>query len=228
MSSPCKKLCLIAISLLSSLLASAETAVVNGLTWSYRFVDDYDGGAEVTDVKPIPSGALEIPSQLNGHSVVSIGWGFLGECGTRISSVEIPNTVKRIWSWAFEGCKYLTTVRLPEGIEEIYDNAFVKCPLTSLELPSTLRYLGEGAFTRSNEGALFQRRKASGPSQSETAIMNILKHATGGLFMTKNKAGLPSSPRLRRRLSCRTVAWLWGGTLFWVACLSRKLPFRLR
>ena len=55
-------------------------------------------------------------------------------------------------SRAFSECMSLTAVFLPEGIEEIGYKAFVKCPLTSLELPSTLRVLGNGAFARSNSG----------------------------------------------------------------------------
>ena len=132
-----------------ALVSYADTAVVNGRTWTYY--DYYIGGVVVEDVTPVPSGEFIIPSEINGSSVVAIGRNFMEGCD-KITSVEIPTTVRWIESRAFSECMSLTAVFLPEGIEEIGDEAFVKCPLTSLELPSTLCVLGNGAFARSNAG----------------------------------------------------------------------------
>jgi hypothetical protein len=56
--------------------------------------------------------------------------------------------VKKIGSWAFEGCVNLKTVTLPEGIEafEKYE-VFKDCTaLESINIPASLTNLGHKAF----------------------------------------------------------------------------------
>ena len=70
--------------------------------------------------------------------------------GTDITSVEIPEGVKKINYGAFDLCKDLSSVQLPENLEVIGPNAFAACSsLTEIELPANLRVLDRGAFGES-------------------------------------------------------------------------------
>lgn len=62
--------------------------------------------------------------------------------GSKITSIEIPEGVTSIGSYAFYGCPNLTTVYLPTTLETIGRNAFANCP--------RLEYIniGETAVTR--------------------------------------------------------------------------------
>ncbi|MDY2703880.1 MAG: leucine-rich repeat domain-containing protein [Prevotella sp.] len=50
-----------------------------------------------------------------------------GEKSTRISSIRLPNTLKRIESNAFTENHHLTTITIPENVEYIGTNAFANC-----------------------------------------------------------------------------------------------------
>lgn len=53
---------------------------------------------------------------------------------------------KNIEAYAFRSCSALTEVILPEGLENIYNGAFsYSKSLTSVKLPSTLKFLDVGA-----------------------------------------------------------------------------------
>ena len=49
--------------------------------------------------------------------------------------VIIPNGVNRIEAGAFEGCKDVTSIQIPESVTEIGDRAFAESGITSLSLP---------------------------------------------------------------------------------------------
>ena len=64
-----------------------------------------------------------------------------------LTSMEIPNTVIRIYSNAFEGCSDLSTINIPNSVEYIGDFAFAGCSnLSSIEIPNGVRYIGLNAF----------------------------------------------------------------------------------
>ena len=47
---------------------------------------------------------------------------------------------------AFQSCANLSTVRIPNGVESIGENAFEKCPFEAISLPNTLTTIGKTAF----------------------------------------------------------------------------------
>ena len=59
------------------------------------------------------------------------------------SSFKIPGTVKDIQYQAFAGNTNLTSIDIENGVENIYDNAFIACnSLTSIHLPTSVKYIG--------------------------------------------------------------------------------------
>lgn len=60
---------------------------------------------------------------------------------------SVPEDVQKIHAFAFNNCKQLTSVVLPNGLKRIEDGAFWGCSnMTSANIPSGLTYLGSDAF----------------------------------------------------------------------------------
>lgn len=64
-----------------------------------------------------------------------------------LTSIVIPDGVRRIDDYAFFGCDNLTDVSLPDSLVEIGEAAFGMCgKLTSLTIPDGVRQIGRRAF----------------------------------------------------------------------------------
>ena len=115
----------------------------------YMYVLQEDGTAEIVNVYLdllSEINELEIPVELDGHSVTSIGdWAFAGCTG--LTSIEIPDSVTSIGDWAFAGCTGLTNIEIPDSVTSIGDGAFWGCgSLTSIEIPDSVTSIGNAAF----------------------------------------------------------------------------------
>ncbi len=79
-----------------------------------------------------------------------IGDGAFDSCRS-LTSITIPNSVTSIGQYAFEGCKTLTSVTIPNSITSIGYGAFSGCSaLTSVTIPNSVTSIGEGAFGGTN------------------------------------------------------------------------------
>lgn len=61
--------------------------------------------------------------------------------------ISIPSTVRQIGYMAFYNCYSLSEVKISEGVEKIYSCAFENCSIENLQLPNSLKYIGENAFS---------------------------------------------------------------------------------
>jgi hypothetical protein len=92
------------------------------------------------------SGAVTIPSTINGLPVTSIGGEAFENC-TNLTSVTIPNNVTAIGNYAFYGCTSLTNVTIPNSVTSIGDAAFAGCTsLTSVTIPESATSIGYVVF----------------------------------------------------------------------------------
>ena len=67
--------------------------------------------------------------------------------GTSISSIIIPPSVRKIGSYVFSGCKYLTNVIWPNEISEIPSGTFAYCSaFKDFIIPETVKSIGSSAF----------------------------------------------------------------------------------
>ena len=104
-----------------------------------------DGTVEITKYNG-NAGTLEIPSQLDGKTVTSIGIYAFSDCNS-LRSVTIPGSVTNIGELAFLYCRNLTSVTLREGVKRIDDSAFSNCRmLTSVTIPYGVTDIGNNAF----------------------------------------------------------------------------------
>ena len=93
------------------------------------------------------SGAVGIPSTMNGLPVTRIGDGAFSGC-TSLTSVTIGNGVTSIGGSAFSGCTSLTGVMIGNSVRSIGDSAFFGCTsLTSVTIGNGVTSIGDSAFS---------------------------------------------------------------------------------
>ena len=124
--------------------APAETAPAEKSL--YRYTVQADGTAQITGAdKDIVN--AEIPAELDGHAVASIGEQAFFE-HTALESVIIPEGVRTVGPNAFAGCYRLKTVTLPESMETLERAAFSNCyTLESINIPDRLTYIDYFVFS---------------------------------------------------------------------------------
>ncbi len=67
--------------------------------------------------------------------------------GVDVQSFIIPDTVKEIDEWAFEGCKSLKDVYIPDSVTRIGESAFANCEsLGIVRIPASVQVIEEYAF----------------------------------------------------------------------------------
>ena len=80
------------------------------------------------------------------YTVMGIGNRAFEGC-KKLTSVEIPNGVTDIGGYAFSGCDKLVIVTFGNNIYTIGERAFENCTsLTSIAIPSSVESIGDGAF----------------------------------------------------------------------------------
>ena len=95
----------------------------------------------------------DIPETVNyngtNYRVWLIAYGAFANCN-RLTSVNIPNSVEDFGNNVFANCSALTSVTIGEGILSIPDNFFDDCTmLETVTLGSNVNFIGSGAFGNS-------------------------------------------------------------------------------
>ena len=106
-----------------SIIPFAAGAETSG-SFEYSVLDD--GTASIKKYIDNGSKTVDIPSTIDGYKVTEIGWSAFGNC-TGLTSVSIPNSVKRIDYYAFIGCTGLKSVTIPNSVTNIGGGAFFGC-----------------------------------------------------------------------------------------------------
>ena len=142
------------ISLLLSILmimTSVPLMAVNSFAEDIHKSGDYeykileDGTAEITKYNGNAEQVV-LPSEIDGYKISVIG-EFAFWMNETIRTVEISNGLIGIKLAAFELCKNLTEVKLPETIKYIGEDVFSNCiSLKKINLPENLPYIAEGLF----------------------------------------------------------------------------------
>jgi beta-lactam-binding protein with PASTA domain len=113
---------------------------------SYYTYSVNNGNATITDFDNSYNGSVIIPEKLGGYPVTSIGDRAFEYCKS-LTSVTIPNSVTSIGNSAFSDCTRLTSVTISNSVTSIGNNAFYNCTrLTSVTLGNSVTSIGDRAF----------------------------------------------------------------------------------
>ena len=100
-------------------------------------------GQTCTGIGAATESEIEIASYHNGDPVLYIAIGAFRDC-TALTSVKIPNTVEDIGRDAFHGCTALKSIIIPESVTDIHNSAFYGCKsLESITMSNIKKYVGD-------------------------------------------------------------------------------------
>ena len=103
------------------------------------------GGVEIEGFNGFEVGEeLVIPQKIKGKTVVGIGKEAFKNM--KFKKVIMPQNVINIGNSAFEQCKELTDVILPEMLSCLRDSCFASTGLTKIVMPTKLKKIGANCF----------------------------------------------------------------------------------
>lgn len=119
--------------------------------WTYEVLTDDHSKCSIVKYNGTDTNVV-IPSMIEGKTVVRLN-DYSFRNNAVIQSVYIPDSVINLYSGnggcTFEGCKALTSVRLPEGLKKIPGGCFSGCTtLTKIAIPDSVESIGGSAFWR--------------------------------------------------------------------------------
>ena len=131
--------------------------------FNYRYIDDET--AEITGVYNRNVTELEIPSSINNHIVTKIKLYFCN----KVTSVNIPDTVKYLDSYAFGDWQKLQNIILPDSVIEIGNHSFDCCyALQTVFIPASVKKIGSEVFSSSYVSQIYY-----GGSEADWANIQI-------------------------------------------------------
>lgn len=140
-----KKIFILTILILTlyGITAHADTTTYESGIFEYVIQEN---GIRITSCTDYNSETIEIPSEIDGLPVVSVG-GFTGN-SRKVKNVIVPEGVTEIVEMAFYYCDTLEKITLPSTLTSIGRSAFYNCDsLTELHIPQNVCSLGEeGSF----------------------------------------------------------------------------------
>ena len=117
--------------------------------------------------------------------------------GAKRENVVIPEGVETIGAYAFTWISNLKSVIFPSTLKMIMARSFSECALTSLDIPSSVTYIGPGSFNRNqlpdDEAFIFQRKadgsiddtilvSYGGANRNNIIIPDTVRTISGGAF----------------------------------------------
>ena len=105
----------------------------------------YDNYAVITDYEGKKSSVI-IPSSIDGKPVTEIAYSAFDDC-KKLKDITIPDSVTEIRGWAFYNCENLTSITIPDGVTTIGEWAFYGCEnLTGITIPDSVTEIRRCAF----------------------------------------------------------------------------------
>ncbi len=117
-------------------------------TFTYEVLPESNylsGGIMVTGADRVPA-RLEIPSEIDGYTVVAIAGNAFNYCQD-LEEVVLPDTMVDVGRSAFAQCYELRNIAIPDSVTHLGDYAFYQCyGLESVSIGVGLKTIGKLAF----------------------------------------------------------------------------------
>lgn len=84
-----------------------------------------------------------------GESVQIIPWNICKNM-TKLTSIVVPNSVEQIYTGAFKGCSSVTSIHLGKNVRKIGNYAFEGTKISTLVIPDLVDTIGGSAFANSS------------------------------------------------------------------------------
>jgi hypothetical protein len=125
-----------------ALISTATNAAELGVL-TYEIAD---GQVAITNCSRSAQGDLVIPGEIEGLPVIGIrGWAF-DNCKS-LTSINIPDSVISIGRAAFEYCTSLKSINIPDGVTKLEPNVLNGCvSLSSIIIPKSVTSIEESAL----------------------------------------------------------------------------------
>ena len=118
------------------------------LTAKVKGFKEIDGVVYNDDMTRLIACSQDVKSLIIPEGVISIMKSAFDNCD--IKSVKLPDSLKKLGTFAFANCKNLEKVDFGTGLEVINNNVFEGCVnLHGIELPSQMKVISSDAFIRS-------------------------------------------------------------------------------
>ena len=147
-----KQLLFLLLLIISTFRLSAQEASIDRIYYNgiYYNLNKINKTATVTRKPDFYQGEIKIPSTLNykgnTYKVTSIGNAAFQFCRT-LTSITIPNSVTSIGNGAFYRCDSLVSITIPNSVTSISGSAFSGCKsLTSVTIPNSVTSIEKEAF----------------------------------------------------------------------------------
>ncbi len=153
--------CLMLCSITSlSITAAPKTSGMDkeGIEWIYdkktktltftgkgKTAECYNEEREVQEVTSWMAWSEKCQRVVFSDGITEIGDYYLWDFG-EVKEIQLPKTLRVIQQGAFEDCRRLESIELPEKLEEIGERAFAFCKLKEINLPDSVKKIGDEAF----------------------------------------------------------------------------------
>lgn len=142
-----KKACSVALVMIIMLAACPFSTIANALVLSPLSYEINNNEVTITNCDETASGVLTIPTAIDGYKVTTIKDYAFNAC-KKITEIVVPDGVTTIGSYAFSWCDGLTKVTLPNSITSLGVGAFIGCSvLKKVSLPMSITKLSDAIFS---------------------------------------------------------------------------------
>ena len=156
-----------------SILKDGDTftaQTVEGANLTFSVISAAANTCQVISLDGFYSGSISIPSIVRGYTVISIG------------------------EYAFERCRALTSVTIPNGVISIGESAFWNCSgLTSITIPNSVTTIGEYAFVGCNNITSFVVEPGNSKYDSRNDCNALIETSTNTLIRGCKNTTIPNS-----------------------------------
>ena len=122
---------------------SGVVDITSSVTYVYQWVDEDSNGDPILVTRHLTATVSGIK---NGYTTNNYVFGAFYSC-SKITHVNLPNTITFIGDYAFKDCRGLTSVTIPNSVITIGASAFGGCSgLTSVTIPNSVITIGASAF----------------------------------------------------------------------------------